>query len=100
MTQVPDVPAETGLYPVIDIDGRPPHALTDFIGAVSISVAVAGEPRRLGGFGDLTDRGVQFHQQHTPDVNDTGGGAWAIAEDSDGTFWAEPPAAWVTPERQ
>lgn len=99
MTQVPEVPAETGLYPIIDLDGRRPHILTDFIGAVSISVAVAGESLRLDGFGDLTDRGVQFHQQHPADVNGTEVELWAIAEDADGTFWAEPPAGWVTPKR-
>ena len=44
MTQIPAVPAESGLYPIIDIDGQQPRALTDFIGAVTISVAVAGSP--------------------------------------------------------
>jgi len=73
MTQIPDVPAGTGLYPITDIDGHQPRGLTDFIGAVTISVAVAGTSRRLGGVGDLTDRGVQFHQQHTADVTDTDG---------------------------
>jgi hypothetical protein len=100
MTQIPDVPAETGLYPIIDIDGHQPRALTDFLGAVTISVAVAGESRGLGGFGELTDRGVQFHQEHTADASPTDAGVWAIAEDGDGTFWAEPLAAWVTPRRQ
>lgn len=99
MTQIPDVPAGTGLYPITDIDGHQPRGLTDFIGAVTISVAVAGTSRRLGGVGDLTDRGVQF-QQHAADVNGTDVGVWAIAEDGDGTFWAEPLAAWVTPKRQ
>jgi len=47
--------------------------LTDFIGAVTISVAVAGMSRRLGGVGDLADRGVQFRQQRTADVTDTDG---------------------------
>ena len=100
MTQIPDVPAGTGLYPITDIDGHQPRGLTDFIGAVTISVAVAGTSRRLGGVGDLTDRGVQFHQQHTSDVTDTDGAVWAITEDGGGTFWAEPLAAWVSPKRQ
>jgi hypothetical protein len=99
MKQIPDVPAETGLYPIIDIDGHQPHDLTDFIGSFTISIAVAGEPRRLVGIGDLTDRGVQF-QQHAADINGTDVGVWAIAEDGDGTFWAEPLAARVTPKRQ
>lgn len=93
MTQVPDVPADTGLYPIIDIDGHRPHALTDFIWAVTISIAVAGEPHRLAGHGDLTDRGVQFHQEPTAGGDGGGRGDWSVAEGGDGLFWAEPLAA-------
>jgi hypothetical protein len=100
MTQIPDVPAETGLYPIIDVDGEQPRALTDFIGAVTIGVAVAGTSHRLGGVGDLTDRGVQFHQQHTADVTDIDEEVWAITEDGGGVFWAEPLVARVNPQRR
>jgi len=89
MKTVPNVRAGTGLYPVIDVDGRLPAIPTDFIGASTITVAVAGKPRRLDGSGKLTDRGLEFRQ----DVSDTEGGevaAWAIAEDGNETFWAEP----------
>ena len=87
MKHVPNVPAGTGLYPVIDVDGRLPAIPTDFIGASTITVAVAGKPRRLDGAGNLTDRGLEFRQ----DVNDgTKFAAWAIAEDGDENFWAEP----------
>jgi hypothetical protein len=87
MKRVPNVPAGTGLYPVIDVDGHLPAMPTDFIGASTITVAVAGKPRRLDGAGDLTDRGLEFRQ----DVTDgTEVAAWAIAEDSNETFWAEP----------
>ena len=89
MKRVPNVPADTGLFPIIDVDGRLPAIPTDFIGATTITVAVAGKPRRLDGSGDLTDRGLEFRQ----DVTDTDGtevAAWAIAEDGNETFWAEP----------
>ena len=66
---------------------------TDFIGASTITVAVAGEPRRLDGSGDLTDRGLEFHQQDAADAAGTDVAAWAIAEDGDETFWAEPLGA-------
>ena len=76
MNRFPDVPAGTGLYPVIDVDGRRPAIPTDFIGASTITVAVAGEPRRLDGSGDLTDRGLEFRQYaadaHGPDVRSVG----------------------------
>ena len=83
---VPHVPAGTGLYPVVDVDGRLPVIPTDFIGASTITVAVAGKPRRLDGAGDLTDRGLEFRQ----DADGTKIAAWAIAEDGNQTFWAEP----------
>jgi hypothetical protein len=87
MKRVPNVPAGTGLYPVIDVDGRLPAIPTDFIGASTITVAVAGRPRRLDGAGDLTDRGLEFRQRVT---DGTEVAAWAIAEDGNETFWAEP----------
>ena len=91
MDPIPDVPAGTGLYPIIDVDGRHPAIPTDFIGANSITVAVGGEPRRLDGSGGLTDRGLQFHQQPAADADGIDAASWAIAEDGDETFWAEPP---------
>ena len=87
MKRVPSVPAGTGLYPVIDVDGHLPAMPTDFIGASTITVAVAGKPRRLDGAGDLTDRGLEFRQEVT-DGKDVA--AWAIAEDGNEIFWAEP----------
>jgi len=83
MKRVPNVPA--GLYPVIDVDGRLPAVPTDFIGASTITFAVAGKPRRLDGAGDLTDRGLEF-SQHVTDGTEVA--AWAIAEDGSETFWA------------
>ena len=85
----PNVPAGTGLYPVIDVDGRLPTIPTDFIGASTITVSVAGEPHRLAGSGDLTDRGLKFHQVAT-DASGTDVAEWAIGEDCNETFWAEP----------
>ena len=81
MKRVPNVPA--GLYPVIEVDGRLPAIPTDFIGASTITFAVAGKPRRLDGAGDLTDRGLEF-RQHVTDGTDVA--AWAIAEDDSETF--------------
>ena len=86
---VPNVPAGTGLYPVIDVDGRLPAIPTDFIGASTITVAVAGEPRRLDGSGALTGRGLEFRQYATG-TDGTDVAAWAIAEDGNEAFWAEP----------
>jgi hypothetical protein len=90
MTRFPNVPAGAGLYPVIEVDGHRPAMPTDFIGASTITVAVAGEPRRLDGLGDLTDRGLEFRQYAT-DAQGRDGAAWAIAEDGNEIFWAEPP---------
>jgi hypothetical protein len=89
MKRFPTVPAGTGLYPVIDVDGRLPAIPSDFIGARTMTVAVAGEPQRLAGSGDLTDRGLKFHQD-AADANGTNGAEWAIGEDGHETFWAEP----------
>lgn len=96
MTQLPEVPAEAGLYPSSTSMGisRAPRPTTS--GAVTIGVAVAREPRRLGGVGDLTDRGLQLHQQQRADSfgigTDNDVGVEAIAEGGDVTFWAEPLA--------
>lgn len=100
MSLIPNVPAGSGIYPIIDVDGRRPDLVTDFIGATTITVAVAGEPRRLVGLGDLTDRGLEFDQQDAADVEGTDAGAWAITEDGDETFWAEPLTARVAPSRR
>ena len=90
MKRFPKVPRGTGLYPVIDVDGRLPAIPTDFIGASTITVSVAGEPQRLAGSGDLTDRGLKFRQD-ADDANGTEDSAeWAIGEDGHQTFWAEP----------
>lgn len=89
MKRFPNVPAEAGLYPVIEVDGHLPAIPTDFIGASTITVAVAGEHRRLDGLGDLTDRGLEF-RQNPADTQGTDNAAWAIAEDGNETFWAEP----------
>ena len=89
MKRFPNVPAGAGLYPVIEVDGHLPAIPTDFIGASTITVAVAGEPRRLDGVGDLTDRGLEF-RQNAADAQGPDVAAWAIAEDGKETFWAEP----------
>ena len=90
MNPVPDVPAGTGLYPIVDVDGRQPDIPTDFIGASMITVAVAGEPRRLVGLGELADRGLEFHQGDVADAAGPDVAAWAIAEAGDEAFLAEP----------
>jgi hypothetical protein len=89
MKHIPNVPAGTGLYPVIDVDGHLPALPTDFIGASTITVSVAGEPHRLAGSGGLTDRGLKFRQD-AADANRTGVAEWAIGEDGNEIFWAEP----------
>ena len=85
--RVPNVPAGAGLYPVMDVDGRLPTLPTDFIGASTITVAVAGKPRRLDGAGELTDRGLEFRQDV---IVGSDVAAWSIAEGGNENFWAEP----------
>ena len=93
MSHVPNEPATTGLYPIIDVAGRHPHILTDFIGATTITVSTDGEPRRLVGVGGLSDRGIEFRQKDAAGADGRDLRVWAITEDGDTTFWAEPHAA-------
>ena len=56
ITLVPRIPAGSGLYPIIEVDGHHPDIPTDFVGANTITVAVAGVPRRLADPGKVLDR--------------------------------------------
>lgn len=92
MSLVPNEPATAGLYPVTDVAGRHPHILTDFIGATTITVSTDAGPRRLVGVGGLTDRGIEFRQKDAAGAGGRNLRVWAISEDRDMTFWAEPHA--------
>ena len=89
----PDVPAGTGLYPIIDVDGRQPRHPDRLHRGQHDHRCGGRRARRLDGSGDLTDRGLEFHQQDAADAAGTDVAAWAIAEDGDETFWAEPLGA-------
>jgi hypothetical protein len=83
-------PPVMGLYPIIDAAGRRPNLLTDFIGDVTVTVAMDGRPCLLTGVGGLTDRGLEFQQKNAADADVQ---VWAITEDDQATFWAEPLTA-------
>lgn len=80
----------TGPYPVVDVAGRRPTLLTDFVGAAAVTVLVEGEPLRLTGMGGLTANGMEFEQRDPADLDDAGVRVWTIFEDREETFWAEP----------
>jgi len=89
-------PAARTLYPIIDVAGRRPDMLTDFIGDVTVTMAMDGRPCRLTGIGGLTDRGMEFQQKDGADADDGVVRMWAITQASDETFWAEPLTSWST----
>jgi len=89
-------PAARALYPIIDVAGRHPDMLTDFIGDVTVTMAIDGRPCRLTGIGGLTDRGMEFQQKDGADADDGVVRMWAITQASDETFWAEPLTSWST----
>lgn len=80
----------SGLYPVVDVAGRRPTLLTDFIGAATITVIVEGEARPLVGVGGLTANGMEFEQRYRGDADGEQVRVWTITEDLDAAFWAEP----------
>lgn len=90
MMPVSAEPAVTGPYPVVDVAGRRPTLLTDFVGATAVIVLVDGQPLRLTGIGGLTANGMEFEQRDPTDLDEPGVRVWTIIEDRDETFWAEP----------
>jgi hypothetical protein len=82
--------AVTGPFPIVDVAGRRPTMLTDFVGAAAVTVLVDGEPVRLTGMGGLTANGMEFEQRNPADQVGAGIRVWTIIEDRDETFWAEP----------
>src|SRR6478735_11691421 len=65
-------PAVTGLYPVLEVGGRRPTLLTDFIGAAAVIVLADGQPMRLTGMGGLTANGMEFEQRDLDDPDGSG----------------------------
>jgi hypothetical protein len=90
MVSVSARPAVTGLYPVVEVSGQRPALLTDFVGAVAVTVLVDGQPTRLTGRGGLTVNGMEFQQRSPDRPEQTGVRKWTIIEDRDENFWAEP----------
>lgn len=84
-------PVVAGPFKVVDVAGRRPTLLTDFVGAAAVTVLVDGEPVRLTGMGGLTAQGMEFEQRDALDPGEAGVRVWTIIEDRDESFWAEPP---------
>lgn len=87
---IPDLPAPAGPFPIVDVAGHPPARLTDFDGATAVVVDVDGRPRRLIGRGGLSARGMEFVQEFSAEPHAGAGRTWAILQDLNESFWAEP----------
>jgi hypothetical protein len=80
-------------YTITDVAGRPPLSLTDFENGASVTIVRNGSAQRLLGSGERTPDGLRFHQKDAgADGKDVR--VWAITEVGDGTFRAEPMAAF------
>jgi hypothetical protein len=92
MTYIPDQPVISGAcYTVIEVDGHPPAALTDFTHVATLTLLKNGQTRRLLGSGAATSDSVRFHQKDPgPDAKDVR--VWSITVRGD-LFLAEPVAA-------
>ena len=85
-------PVESGCsYDVAEVDGHRPEALSDFAGDTQLTLVKGGVSYRLIGDGATTDDRVRFHQKD-PDDRDVR--VWVITDGGDGTFLAEPVAAF------
>jgi hypothetical protein len=94
MTMTADEPVGSGqTYAVIEVDGHRPSSLDDFVAESTITVVRGNERHRVMGAGTPSDRGIRFHQKDL----ETGGRdvrVWAIEQDADETFSAEPIGAF------
>ena len=77
------------LYRVVEVGGRRPTQLTDFIGADTVIIVVDGEPQRLIGMGGMTAGGMEFEQHDPAGMDQPNVQVWVIIEDGDGKFWVE-----------
>ncbi len=87
-------PVESGCrYHVTDVDGHRPETLGDFAGDTRLTLVKGDVSHRLIGEGATTDAGVRFHQKD-PGPDDRDVRVWVITDRGDGTFFAEPVAAF------
>jgi len=87
-------PVESGCsYHVAEVDGHRPKSLSDFAGGTRLTLVKGGVSHRLVGDGATTDGGVRFHQKD-PGPDDRDVRVWVITDGGDGTFVAEPVAAF------
>ena len=87
-------PVESGCsYHVTEVGGHRPGALSDFAGDTRLTLVKGGMSHRLVGDGAATDGGVRFHQKD-PGPDDRDVRVWVITDRGDGTFLAEPVAAF------
>jgi hypothetical protein len=94
MTFTADGPVESGCrYHVTEVDGHRPTALSDFTGRTRLILVKDGHVHRLVGEGNSSDGGVRLHQKD-PGPDDRDVRVWLITDPGDGTFLAEPVAAF------
>ena len=81
-------------YPVTDVDGSTPAGLESFTGDVCLTLICNGKAVQMLGSGcSVTGNGVRFHQKDPgPDGKDIR--VWTVTQSVDGTFLAEPFAAF------
>ena len=90
-----DRPVESGRsYRVIEVNGHGAQALDDFAGDTRLTVVKDGMSHRVIGDGaTTTSGGVRFHQKD-PGPDDRDVRVWLITDGGDGSFLAEPVAAF------
>ena len=94
MTFTADGPVESGCrYHVTEVDGHQPATLSDFAGDTRLTLVRDGMSQRLVGDGNRTGDGVRFYQKD-PGPDDRDMRVWVITDGGDGTFLAEPVAAF------
>ena len=80
-------------YTVVEVNGHPPVALTDFTGDVCMTLLLTGQTRQVVGSGapSPTSDAIRFHQKDTgPDGKDVR--VWTVTLRGD-LFLTEPVAA-------
>lgn len=80
-------------YQVTEVDGHLPNGLSDFAGETRLTLVRDDMTHRLVGDGNTTGTRVRFHQKD-PGPDDRDVRVWVITDGGDGTFLAEPVAAF------
>lgn len=80
-------------YEVLEVAGRTPSDLTDFVDADRFTMDMEGEPYLVCGCGSLVDDEVRFHEKDMAhDGKDVR--VWRLSRHPDGGFLAEHAAAF------